>query len=143
DRLITSSGLTLLDTNITNTGNVTTDGRHFVGIPAYRSNVLLEYGLPLAARAFVNANWQLVGRRPIDDINSTYTPAYSVLDLGVRWTRSISSKPTVFRLNINNLTDVHYWSTLGPGNITGTNIGTYTAHLGEPRTIAASIEVKL
>jgi hypothetical protein len=27
------------------------------------------------------------------------------------------------------------------GNITGTNIGSYTAHLGLPRTVAASMEV--
>ena len=46
-----------------------------------------------------------------------------------------------WRIGVNNVTDVHYWSTLGPGNITGTNVGSYTAHLGSPRTVAASMEV--
>ena len=141
DRLITSSGLTLLDTNVTNTGNPATDGQHFVGIPAYRSNLLGEYRLPLGPATFVNVNWQLVGRRPIDDINSTWTPAYNVVDLGLRYARPLMNKMTTWRLNVNNVTDVHYWSTLGPGNITGTNVGSYTAHLGSPRTIAASMEV--
>ena len=35
-----------------------------------------------------------------------------------------------WRLNVNNVGNTHYWSTLGPGNITGTNVGSYTAHLG-------------
>ena len=46
-----------------------------------------------------------------------------------------------WRLNVNNVGDTHYWSTLGPGNITGTNVGSYTAHLGSPRTVVASMEV--
>jgi iron complex outermembrane receptor protein len=141
DRLITSSGLTLLDTNVTKTGNPATDGQHFVGIPAYRSNLLAEYRLPLGRATFANVNWQLVGRRPIDDINSAWTPACNVVDLGVRYSRDVMKKTTTWRLTVNNVTDVHYWSTLGPGNITGTNVGSYTAHLGSPRTVAASMEV--
>jgi iron complex outermembrane recepter protein len=141
DRLITSSGLTVLDTNVTRTGNPATDGQRFVGIPAYRSNLLAEYRLPLGRAAFANVNWQLVGRRPIDDINSTWTPAYNVVDIGLRYAHPVMNRMTTWRLTVNNVTDVHYWSTLGPGNITGTNVGSYTAHLGSPRTIAASMEV--
>ena len=141
DRLITSSGLTVLDTNVTRTGNLATDGQHFVGIPAYRSNLLAEYRLPVGRATYANVNWQLVGRRPIDDINSTWTPAYNVVDLGWRYAHPVMNRMTTWRLTVNNVTDVHYWSTLGPGNITGTNVGSYTAHLGLPRTIAASMEV--
>jgi iron complex outermembrane receptor protein len=141
DRLITSSGLTLLDTNVTKTGNPATDGQHFVGIPAYRSNLFAEYRLPLARATFVNVNWQLVGRRPIDDINSAWTPAYNVVDLGLRYAHPLMNRMTTWRITVNNVSDVHYWSTLGPGNITGTNVGSYTAHLGSPRTVAASVEV--
>jgi iron complex outermembrane receptor protein len=141
DRLITSSGITLLDTNVTKTGNAATDGREFVGIPAYRSNLMAEYRLAVASPTFVNVNWQLVGRRPIDDINSLYTSAYSVVDLGVRYARPIVGKLTTWRVTVNNVGDVHYWSTLGPGNITGTNVGSYTAHLGMPRTLVASMEI--
>jgi iron complex outermembrane receptor protein len=82
-----------------------------------------------------------VGRRPIDDINSTWTPAYNVVDLGMRYARPLGKRMTTWRLTVNNVTNVHYWSTLGPGNITGTNVGSYTAHLGSPRTVAASMEV--
>ena len=46
-----------------------------------------------------------------------------------------------WKFQVNNVADVHYWSTIGTGNITGTNVGSYTAHLGSPRTVAASMEV--
>ena len=40
----------------------------------------------------MNFDWQHVGRRPIDDINSAYTPQYNVFDFGVRYTDKISSE---------------------------------------------------
>ena len=64
-----------------------------------------------------------------------------MLDFGLRYVHPMMKRMTTWRATVNNVTDVHYWSTLGPGNITGTNVGSYTAHLGSPRTIAASMEV--
>jgi len=140
DRLVLYGGLTVLNPSLTKTGDATTDGKQFVGIPVFKSNLLTEYRLPLDAGTFVSLNWQSVGRRPIDDINSTWTPAYNVVDLGIRYAHPLKSTMATWRFNVNNIADVHYWSTLGPGNITGTNVGSYTAHLGAPRTIAASME---
>ena len=42
----------------------------------------------VAPASFLNFDWQHVGRRPIDDINSAYTPQYNVFDFGVRYTTS-------------------------------------------------------
>jgi iron complex outermembrane receptor protein len=86
-------------------------------------------------------NWQYVGRRPIDDINSTYTPGYHVVDLGVRHSHTVGNAVATWKVQVNNVADVHYWSTIGPGNITGTNIGSYTAHFGTPRTVQASLDI--
>ena len=81
-----------------------------------------------------------VGRRPIDDIiNSSYTPQYNVFDLGFRYTMRVADKPITWRVTANNLTNVHYWSTLGPGSITGQSTGSYLGHLGEPRLLTASM----
>ena len=82
-----------------------------------------------------------MGRRPIDDANTAYAPGYHVVDLGARYAQSLKGIVATWRLNVNNVGDTHYWSTLGPGNITGTNVGSYTAHLGSPRTVVASMEV--
>ena len=141
DRLAVYGGLTALDPSLTKTGNATTDNKQFGGIPAYKSSLLTEYRVPLGTETVLSLTWQCIGRRPIDDINSTWTPAYNVVDLGMRYARPFMSRTTTWRIGVNNVTDIHYWSTLGPGNITGTNVGSYTAHLGAPRTFAASMAV--
>jgi len=140
-RLVTYSGFTVLDPKMTNTLAAEANDKHFVGIPTWKSNALAEYRIPTLTGAFVTVNWQLVGRRPIDDANTAYTPSYNVVDAGARHAHRFMGAIATWRLNVNNIGDAHYWSTLGPGNITGTNVGSYTAHLGQPRTVAASMEV--
>ena len=38
---------------------------------------------------YFNFDWEHVGRRPIDDINSSYTPQYNNFDVGLRYTHRI------------------------------------------------------
>jgi iron complex outermembrane receptor protein len=140
-RLTTYGGFTVLDPTLTNTAAVEAEGKHFVGIPTWKSNLLTEYRVAAGPATFVMLNWQLVGRRPIDDANTAYTPAYNVVDAGVRYAHALKGVATTWRLNVNNIGNTHYWSTLGPGNITGANVGSYTAHIGQPRTVAISMEV--
>ena len=139
DRLMVTGGLVALNPKLTDTGIAATNNRNFVGIPDYKSNVLAEYRLPLLAGLFFNWDWQHVGRRAIDDINSEYTPQYDVFDFGLRYTTKLCGKLTTWRISANNATDAHYWSTLGPGSITGQSTGSYLGHLGEPRLITASM----
>ena len=140
-RLLIYGGVTVLDPTLTGTGNVTTEGKQFVGIPKFKSNLLTEYRLPVGTGTYLSLNWQAVGRRPIDDVNTSYTPSYHVVDLGMRYRHAILNTAATWRLTINNVANVHYWSTLGPGNITGTAVGSYTAHFGAPRTVSASMEL--
>ena len=137
--LMVTAGLSVLDPKLTNTGIAATNNRNFVGIPDYKSNILAEYRLPVILGAFLNFDWQHVGRRAIDDINSSYTPQYNVFDLGARYTTKLFGKVTTWRITANNASNVHYWSTLGPGSITGQSTGSYLGHLGEPRLITASM----
>jgi iron complex outermembrane receptor protein len=140
-RVVTYGGFTVLDPKMTKTLVAEANDKHFVGIPTWKSNLLTEYRVPAGRATFVSLNWQLVGRRPIDDANTAWTPTYNVVDAGARYAHALGRTVATWRLNVNNIGDEHYWSTLGPGNITGTNVGSYTAHLGLPRTVAASMEV--
>jgi iron complex outermembrane receptor protein len=108
-------------------------------MPDYKSNILAEYRMQGVAGVFLNFDWQHVGRRPIDDINSAYTSQYNVFDFGVRYTSAFFGKATTWRITASNATNVHYWSTLGPGSITGQSTGSYLGHLGEPRLVTASM----
>ncbi len=139
ESLMVTGGLTVLSPKLTDTGIAATNNKDFVGIPDYKSNILAEYQLPRATGVFLNVDWQHIGRRAIDDINSEYTPQYNVFDFGVRYTRKFLGKVITWRVTANNATNVFYWSTLGPGSITGQSTGSYLAHLGEPRLITASM----
>ena len=75
----------------------------------------------------------------IDDINSSYTPQYNIFDVGVRYTTRSSENVTTWRITANNVSNVHYWSTINPGSLVGTSTGSYLGHLGEPRLITASM----
>ncbi len=139
DSLMLTGGLTILNPKLVDTGVAATNSRNFVGMPDYKSNILAEYTLPKIKGAYFNFDWSHVGRRPIDDINSAYTPQYNTFDFGVRYTTHLWEKVTTWRVTVNNITNVQYWSTLGPGSITGQSTGSYLAHLGEPRLVTASM----
>ncbi len=139
ESLMVTGGLSVLDPKLTDTGIAATNNRKFVGIPNYKSNIFAEYRLPRMEGIYLNSDWQHVGRRAMDDINSAYVPQYNLFDLGVRYTTHLWGRSTTWRITANNLTNVHYWSTLGPGSITGQSTGSYLGHIGEPRLITASM----
>ncbi len=109
-----------------------------VGIPDYKSNILAEYQIPKLTHAYFNFDWQHVGRRPVDDMNSYYVPQYNTFDLGGRYSAKVFGRLATWLLTFNNVSNVHYWSTLGPGSITGQSSADL-AHLGEPRLITATM----
>lgn len=139
ESLMVTGGLTVLNPKLTDTGIAATNDRNFVGIPDFKSNVLAEYRVPLLTGTFFTFDWQHVGRRAIDDINSEYTPQYNTFDFGIKYSTKVFGKLTTWRATVNNATNVHYWSTLGPGSITGQSTGSYLAHLGDPLLVTASV----
>jgi hypothetical protein len=46
----------------------------------------------------IERDWQLVGRRAMDDINSAYVPHYNLFDLGVRYTTRCKGISTTLRV---------------------------------------------
>jgi iron complex outermembrane recepter protein len=139
ENLMVTGGLSVLNPKLVDTGIAATNRKQFVGIPNYKSNTFAEYRLPQLKGVYLNFDWQHVGRRAIDDINSAYVPQYNLFDLGMRYTTQVLGKSATWRITANNFTDVHYWSTLGPGSITGQSTGSYLGHLGEPRLFTASM----
>jgi iron complex outermembrane recepter protein len=115
-----------------------TDNKNLVGIPDYKSNILAEYRVPSLTGAFFTFDWQHVGRRAADDRNSYWVPQYNTYDLGGRYSAKVFGRVATWLLTVNNVSNTHYWSTLGPGSITGQSSADL-AHLGEPRLITASM----
>lgn len=140
-RLLIDGGFTALNPRLNDTGIAPTNNKLFVGTPPYKSNLLSEYQLPFIEGLTVTGDWQYIGRRTQDDENLHFTQGYNTFDFGLRYSHSVLSKLTTWRVAANNITDTHYYSTIGPGDITGTNASSNTAHLGEPRTVAASMQI--
>ncbi|HWZ50511.1 MAG TPA: TonB-dependent receptor [Granulicella sp.] len=140
-RLMIDGGFTALNPRLTNTGIAATNDKLFVGTPAYKSNLLSEYRVPGIEGLIVSGDWQFVGRRPQDDENLHFTAGYNTFDVGLRYSHAVLRKVTTWRVAAENVTDTRYYSTIGPGDITGTNASSNTAFLGAPRTVAASMQI--
>lgn len=135
------SGLTLMNPEMENSVVPGTNGRQYVGMPKLKANILFEYWVPSVQGLVVTADWQYTSSRAVDDANLYWSPSYSVFDLGGRYLTHLMGRPATWRLAVNNLANEHYWSTIGPSNIIGSGSGNMTAHLGAPRTVAASMSI--
>jgi iron complex outermembrane recepter protein len=140
-RLLIDGGFTALNARLNDTGIAATDGKRFVGIPPYHSNLYSEYRVPGIANLTVTGNWEFTGIRPQDDENLHSTGGFNTFDLGFRYSHLIFSKVATLRFTTNNLTNTFFYSTIAAGDITGTNASSNTAHLGPPRTISTSLQV--
>jgi iron complex outermembrane receptor protein len=140
-RLLVNGGFTALNARLNDTPYAATNGKRFVGIPSYKSNLLSEYRVPGVANLSITGDWQFVGRRPQDDENLHSTVGYNTFDLGFRYSRVVLSKLMTLRFTTDNITNTRYYSTIAAGDITGTNASSNTAHLGSPRTISTSLQI--
>lgn len=135
-------GVTLLNSRMENTPLAATDSQPYVGTPKVKGNVLLEYHVPSISGLVATFDYQFSGPRPGDDTNQFSVAGYNLIDIGGRYTLRMWGTPVAWRLAVENVADRHYWSTIGPSNITGSNTGNLVAHLGAPRTLQASVTVK-
>jgi iron complex outermembrane receptor protein len=139
-RLLLDGGFTALNARLNNTNVASTEGKRFVGIPAYKSNLLSEFRVPGVADLSVTGDWQFVGKRTQDDQNLHTTTGYNTFDFGFRYTHALFTKLAILRFTCNNITDTRYYSTIAAGDITGSNASANIAHLGSPRTISTSLQ---
>lgn len=139
-RLLIDGGFTALNARLNDTGIAATDGKRFVGTPGYHSNLLSEYRVPGVANLSITGDWEFTGSRPQDDENLHSTPGFNTFDIGFRYSRPLFTKLATLRFTTNNITNTRYYSTIAPGDITGTNVSSNTAFTGAPRTISSSLQ---
>ncbi|MDE1178631.1 MAG: TonB-dependent receptor [Edaphobacter sp.] len=139
-RLLLNGGFTALNARLNDTGVAATNGKRFVGIPGYHSNLYGEYRMPWVANLSITGDWQFTGRRTDDDENLHTTEGFQTVNLGFRYDHRIWKKMATLRFTSNNIGNVRYYSTIAAGDITGTNASANTAHLGAPRTISTSLQ---
>jgi iron complex outermembrane recepter protein len=136
-------GVTLLNARLDNTGIAATDNKIYVGAPKVKGNTLFEYQIPGVHGLVATFDWQFSGPRAGDDTNSFFVAGYNLFDVGARYTATLLGKTATWRLAVDNVADKYYWSTVAPSNLTGANTGNLLGHLGEPRTVLASVSFDL
>lgn len=139
DGLTLFGGVTLLDARLENTPLPTTNDKLYVGAPKVKGNMLFEYKVPGVAGLTATFDYQFSTDRAGNDTNSFYVAGYNLFDIGARYLW----KNVTLRLAVDNITDRFYWSTVAPSNLTGANTGSLIGHLGEPRTVLASVSLAL
>jgi iron complex outermembrane recepter protein len=142
DGLTMYGGITLLNSRLENTPLPATNDKLYVGTPKVKGNMLLEYHVPGLSGLVATFDYQCSGPRSADDTNQFSVAGYNLVDIGARYTLKMWGTPVAWRLAVQNVADRHYWSTIGPSNLTGANTGNLVAHVGAPRTVQASVTVK-
>ncbi len=126
-------GFTYLGSKLTRTQGGRFDGKDTPGVPELTAVLNLEYDTPVLPGLTLTARAEHVGSRFVRADNIPKLPAYQLYGLGARYQRTLGDKAFTLRLNIDNLLDEEYWTTLGgSGNL---------LYPGAPRSINLSFMV--
>lgn len=128
ERLTLMGGATFFNAEQVKTSDPSLRGKIPVQIAEKMAKLYAEYQVPGVSGLFLNGGMNWTGSFYADLENTDKLPARTVLDVGLRYEKEISSTPVTGRLYISNLTDKSYWLANGV--------------LGEPRTVAFSLTAK-
>ncbi|WP_296260364.1 MULTISPECIES: TonB-dependent receptor [unclassified Pseudomonas] len=137
-------GLTWLDPKLLSTGNASTENTRIVGLSRVTGSLLTEYRIDQVPGLAVNLNARYVGPRPTDDSNDHWVGSYETFDIGASYSTRLMKRDTVYRLEMTNVGNEHYWTNIVPGGLNGyTGAGQSSATPAAPRMLQASIQVDL
>jgi iron complex outermembrane receptor protein len=119
----------LLDAQVTRGGAVGLDGARPAGTPALLANVGGEWDLPSVPGMTLTAAAIYTGRQYVDAANTQSIPAWTRMDLGLRYRTTALGAATTVRLLVRNVLDRHYWAAVD-------SFGGLAQ--GEPRTVLLS-----
>jgi iron complex outermembrane receptor protein len=137
-------GVTWLDPKLLDTGTASTDNTRIVGLARTTASLLTTYQIEQVPGLAVNLNARYMSARPIDDSNDHWVSSYETFDLGASYSTRVLKRDTVYRLEMTNVGNSHYWTNIVPGGLNGyTGAGQTSASLGTPRMLQASVQVDL
>jgi iron complex outermembrane receptor protein len=127
------AGVQWLDAVQVQAGDPTVNGKRTEDVPKWQANLFIDTPISAVNGLSVNGGVNFVGNRAVGPQNVAFIPAYTRLDLGMRYLTQLFGKNFIFRGEIKNVTDKRYWAG-----------AEYTSvYPGEPRTIYISMSVDL
>lgn len=136
-------GVTFLDPRVKSTELASTENKLVVGTARVQANLLAEYSINYVPGLVLTGNVHYTGRRAVNTTNTAFVAPYSTEDIGARYTTRLHNYKTVFRFNIDNVFDKHYWASIFPSDTDGSSEVGSKAFLGSPRTFNLSMTVDL
>ncbi|XAH23698.1 TonB-dependent receptor [Xylophilus sp. GW821-FHT01B05] len=125
------ASLSLLDGELTR-ASAAVQGNDAPGVPRVQANLGLEWDVPGVPGLTLTGRTLYTSSQYVDQANTQRLPAWWRFDPGARYATRIASRPVVFRAQIFNLADRHYWSGV-------TSWGGLA--MGDTRTVRVSMQV--
>lgn len=128
DNLTLMLGGTIMDLSIEDASSKELEGKKPTNAASKMAKVYAEYTLPSFNALTFTAGAYYVGKKYANTDNSFYIPSSTTFDAGLRYKTKIDKYKTTFNLNVTNLTDKKYWSSVD--------------YLGAPRAIMYSMKME-
>jgi len=125
-------GATFTQGTQTRTANGSYDGKTSVGAPRWQGNLGMEWDAPWATGLTLSGKVVASSSQYLDAANTQKLAGWSELEVGARYATRMAGKKVVWRFNVVNLLDRHYYS----GAFSDT---TPIATLGQGRTFMTSL----
>ena len=112
------AGGTRMDTELKNTQGGADDGNHAVGVPTFQLNASVDWDVPGLQGVALNARMLRTGGQYANPANTLSLPTWNRFDVGARYRFKVQQKEVTLRMNVENLTDKHYWASANGGYLT-------------------------
>lgn len=127
-------GAAYTQAKLTSTAAGIYDGKTAVGVPEWQLNLGAEWDTPWVPGLTLSSRVTYSSPQYLNAANTHEIPSWTILDVGARYSTKVGEQKVVFRANVNNLFDKHYFS----GSFSDNNS---MATLGAPRTASLSATV--
>ena len=132
-------GVTYIDARLVGSSLPGTNDKRVVGVPHFKGDLAADFH-PAAASGFaLTGAFHFESDRAATNTNNSFAPAYTTVDLGLRYGAGWGGRHETVRLQVLNVGAARYYSSIADGNIVGSP-GANTAYSGAPRTVMVTLE---
>ena len=132
-------GVTYVDARLEGSILPNTNDKRVVGAPNWKADVAVDFHPTVMQGLAFTGAVHIEGDRAATNTNNSFAPAYSTVDLGVRYSALLAGRHETVRLQVMNVGDTRYYTAIADGNIVG-SAGANTAYIAPPRTVMANLE---
>ena len=132
-------GVTYVDARLEGSMVANTNDKRVVGVPNWKADVAVDFHPAVMQGLAFTGAVHIEGDRAATNTNNSFAPAYSTVDLGLRYSALLAGHHETLRLQVMNVGDKRYYTAIADGNIVG-SAGANTAYIAPPRTVLAGLE---